>query len=246
MSNFWKLVNKVIMGSDLLLEILDARMVDDSRNKEIETKVKESGKPLIFVINKCDLVDKARLEELKKSLKPSVFVSATEHLGTKMLRQEIMKHAPPGRFKVGVLGYPNTGKSSIINALKGQAAAPTSPVSGFTKSIRLFRINSRMYLVDSPGVFPYKEADEAKHAMISARSVANIKNPELAALDIIERYPKEIEKYYGIKHDEDSEVTLENIALKIKTLGKGGKPDTHNAALMLIRDVQKNNIKIVR
>ena len=58
------------------------------------------------------------------------------------------------KFKVGVLGYPNTGKSSIINALKGRASAPTSPVSGYTKGMQWIRASKRMYLLDPPGVFP--------------------------------------------------------------------------------------------
>ena len=150
MSNYWRLVNKVIDSASILLEILDARNVDETRNKEIENKVAKSGKVLIYVINKCDLVEKDDVEKISKTLHPCVFVSAKEMLGTRLLRQEIMKNAPKDKFSVGVLGYPNTGKSSIINALKGRASAPTSPVSGYTKGIQLIKITQRMYLIDTP------------------------------------------------------------------------------------------------
>ena len=65
MASFWNIVNKVIRESDILLEVLDARMVKETRNKEIEDKVKKSGKILIYVINKCDLVEKPTLERYK-------------------------------------------------------------------------------------------------------------------------------------------------------------------------------------
>ena len=85
MANFWNIVNKVLSESDIILEVLDARMVKESINKEIDDKVKKAGKILIYVINKCDMVEKSSLEKYKQQLHPCVFVSATAHLGTTLL-----------------------------------------------------------------------------------------------------------------------------------------------------------------
>ncbi len=244
MPNFWKVVNDVIRESDILLEILDARMVEESRNKEIECKVQESGKMLVYVINKCDLAEKSALEKWKRKLKPSVFISAKDHLGTTMLREAILKHGKnKKRVTVGVLGYPNTGKSSVINALKGRAAASTSPVSGHTKGIQTIRVSQRLYLIDTPGVFPYQEKDENKHAMLSAKTFTNLKDPEGSVIKMIELMPIEIETYYGVDHDDDPEIVLEQIALKLKKLKKGGLPDTNSAARIILKDWQEGNIK---
>jgi ribosome biogenesis GTPase A len=242
MANYWRLVNRVIRGADILLEVLDARMIEESRNIEIEDKVKKSGKQLIYVINKCDLADKKELEQIKKTLRPSVFVSAKEHLGTSYLRAEILKNAPAGEFVVGVLGYPNTGKSSLINVLLGRSVAKTSPVSGYTHGLQTVRISQRMLVIDTPGVLPYKEQDEAKHAMIAAKTAGNLKDPEESAMKIIERFPEIIEKYYGIKHGDDSEETLGRIAIKMKRLRKGGLPDTNSAARMMLKDWQEGKM----
>ncbi|MBW2971629.1 50S ribosome-binding GTPase [Candidatus Woesearchaeota archaeon] len=243
MANYWRIVNDVIKEADILLEVIDARLIDESRNMEIEDKVAKAGKALVFVINKCDLVEKSKLEKVKRSLRPCVFMSATKRLGTSFLRTEIMKRAPKDRFKVGVLGYPNTGKSSVINALKGKAAASTAPISGHTKGIQLIRVSKRMYLVDTPGVFPYMEKDEAKHAMIAARTFANIKDPEAAVLELIETFPKQVEGYYRVKHDDDPEEVLGRVAAKLKKLRKGGVPDLNAAARIVLQDWQKGKIR---
>ncbi len=242
MGNFWRIVNNVIKEADILLEVLDARAIDESRNSEIENKVSKAGKKLIYVINKCDLVEKSFLEKSKRKLKPCVFMSATKHLGTTFLRKEIMKNAPKGKFKVGVLGYPNTGKSSLANALKGSAAASTAPISGHTTGIQLIRVSQRMYLVDTPGVFPYKEKDELKHAIISAKTFTNLKDPEGAVLNIIESFPDKIETYYDVKHSDDPEEVLEQIALKLQKLKKGGVPDLNTTSRIILRTWQEGKI----
>ncbi|MFC1741799.1 GTPase [Nanoarchaeota archaeon] len=243
MPNFWVVVNKVIREADILLEVLDSRMIDETRNQEIEDKVKHSGKPLIYVINKCDLVEKSKLDKVKKELRPCVFMSATEHLGTTLLRKAILKLAPKDKFKVGVLGYPNTGKSSIINALKGRSAAPTAPISGYTKGLQLIRVSKRMYLVDTPGVFPYKEKDEKKHALIAAKTFTNLKDPESSVLGLIESMPDILERFYKVKHNKDPQDTLEAIAIKLNKLRKGGLPDSNAAARIILRDWQTGKIK---
>ena len=236
-------VNKVIREADILLEVLDARTVEETRNIEIERKIEKSGKKLIYVINKSDLIEKDDAEKLKKSIPNSVFVSAVERTGTKKLRDKIL--ACSGNYaevKVGVLGYPNTGKSSIINALKGRAAAKTSSVSGYTRGVQKVRISRRIMLLDTPGVFPYKERDEGKHAMTAARSTHDIKDVELAAMDLIEALKGRIEKYYDAEKGADAEETLENIAVAMKKLKRKGEPDTKLAAKTIIHDWQIGKI----
>src|SRR3989338_5858346 len=154
MTNFWAIVKEVINKSDLLLEILDARFVEETRNIELEDRIREAGKEFIFVINKCDLVSQNYLNKEKQRLSkiaPCVFVSSIMRLGTKMLRDEINNHIRGDRIKVGVVGYPNVGKSSVINVLKGRHSAPTSSYSGYTKGLRDVNVTSKITMVDTPG-----------------------------------------------------------------------------------------------
>ncbi len=242
--NFWKAVNDVIKEADILVEVLDARFVEETRNKEIEDKVKKAGKVLIYVINKCDLVEKTQMDKWKQKLKPSVFISAKEHMGTSYLRTAIMKNAPSGTFKVGILGYPNTGKSSVINSLKGKSSAKTSPISGYTKGMQMIKVSKRMYLLDTPGVFPYKEKDEAKHAMIASKTFQDVKDPEGAAMKLIEEKKEVIAQHYGIPEDEDPWEMLEALAMKLNRKKKGGEPDTYTTARLLLQDWQKGKVKL--
>jgi ribosome biogenesis GTPase A len=246
--SFWKIVNKVINEADVLLLVLDARLVEQTRNIEIENKVKNMGKPLIYVITKCDLADKKVTEKYKEKLVPCVFISATEHLGVNMLRERVLiegKKAFPKqyRFRVGVLGYPNVGKSSLINAMKGKHAAPTSIMSGYTKGIMKVRADNRIMLIDTPGVIPYKEKDEEKHAFIGTIDYTKAKNPDLTVMALMEKFPGLIEEFYGVKEYEDKEETIAEIAKKKNILKKKAEPDIDRASRMILRDWQLGNIK---
>lgn len=248
MANFWRLVNDVISDADVLLLLLDARLVDETRNLEIEDKVKRAGKPLIYVITKCDLVDKADAEKHKKYLKPCVFVSATMHHGTTLLREKILIEAKRMNHehktvRVGVLGYPNVGKSSLINAMKGKRSAPTSMMSGYTKSVQNIRADNRVMFIDTPGVIPYQEKDELKHSFIGTIDFTKSKEPDMIILELMERFPGIIEKYYHVDVKDDKEETLEDITVKQHILIKGGKPDTVRMARMILKDWQKGLIK---
>ena len=247
MAQFWQLVNKVIAEADILLLVLDARMPAQTLNKEVVDKVRRVGKPLIFVLTKADLAGREQAELAKKFFRPCVFVSAKQFQGTTMLRERILiegKKAYKGRegFSIGVLGYPNVGKSTLINALKGKRSAPTSPQAGHTKGVQRIRAGS-LYFIDTPGVIPYMEKNPAKHAMIGTVDFTKAKEPDLAVFELMDLYPGKIEVFYGVGHGEGKEEVLETIAIKRRMLGKGGKPDTQRMARQILRDWQEGKIR---
>jgi ribosome biogenesis GTPase A len=245
MSNsYWNAVNAVIAEADILLEVVDARRIDETRNPEIEGKVRRAGKALIFVFNKCDLADQEALEHRKRELIPSVFVSSKEYHGIKMLYEKIIiegKRLGLKKPRVGVLGYPNMGKSSLINALNGAGRAKTSAESGFTKGKQYIAMKS-ILLIDTPGVIPFGEKDIMKAALTGIST--KIKDPEAAVLKIMDEYPSKIEDFYCVTEDEDKEDTLESIARKLNLIIKGGKPDTRRTADRILKDLREGKIKI--
>jgi ribosome biogenesis GTPase A len=226
--------------------VLDARMINGTRNAEIEKKIQHLGKPLIYVLNKSDLVDEHTIMQYKRAIPNSVFLSAKLHQGTNKLREKIMMAAArikKEHVKVGVLGYPNVGKSSVINALKGRAAAKTSSISGHTKSLQKVR-TGKIMLLDTPGVIPYKENDNLKHNMIGTIDYSKEKDPDVVVMQLMHEFPGIIEKFYDIKNSKDKESSLEAIAKKKSMLRKGSELDTRRAATMILKDWQAGKIRI--
>lgn len=244
MKNFWKIVNDVIKESDIILEVLDSRFIEGTRNKEIEDKVKSENKQLIYVINKSDLVEKKILEKVKKSLNPAVFISAMKHQGTSILLKSILQFVDKKKDKiiVGVVGYPNTGKSSVINALKGRSSASVSSVGGHTKGRQLVKITRQVYLMDTPGVYPYMEKDQGKHALIASVDFNKVKYPEGVVHKLYTNFRELLEKHYNVKA-EDSDDFLEKVAIKLNMVKKGNTPNIDRAARAVLKDWQQGKLK---
>ena len=270
MVSFWKVVNDVIFEADVIIEVLDARFPEETRNREIEQKLLRLHKKIIYVLNKSDLLT-IKFSDLKHDFDPFVYVSAKNNLGTTKLRGflkeylrekqwgfkrvKVMLKTPPKEMPpliVGVVGYPNTGKSSLINALKQRRSASTSSTPGFTRGIQKIRIAKEIYLIDTPGVFAYKEgrkaSEEKKITLINVKDYRKVKDPEYVAIEILDRCykskPQIIEETYGVKPMEDPEQTLELIARKFNWLIKGGKPNLDQTARKIIQDWQRGKIII--
>lgn len=241
MKDFKKLVDTVIERADIVLMVVDARRANESINKEMERKIKQKGKKILYVINKCDLLTRDKLKQVR--LHNSIKISAKEHMRTTLLIKKINQLAGGKEVTVGVVGLPNTGKSTIINALKGRKSAPTSPISSFTRGIQKIRITSRIMMIDTPGVLS-KLTDNSDIIMIGAVDADKINDPESAAENLIESLDGKIEDYFGVEVREDKMDTLEEIAIKKNIIKKGRKPDTKRMAREIIRLCQRGGIKI--
>jgi len=254
------LAEKVIRMSDIILEVLDSRFIRETRNPELEKQIKRENKRIIYVFNKSDLIDIKKVSEEDRTLNPKIFVSCTERRGIKELRNKIKALSKQiekpvdnvlNRITVGVIGYPNTGKSSVINLLTGKGSAGIGADAGFTKSIQKIRLTSGIALLDSPGVIPGKEYSTSdnkmwsKNTKVGAKSYGQVKNPEVVVSDLMKEYPVVFENFYKISAEGNPEVLIEELGRKKGFLNKGNIVDGDKTARLIIKDWQKGKIKIV-
>ncbi|MFH1917820.1 MAG: GTPase [Nanoarchaeota archaeon] len=244
------LLKNIVESSDIILEILDARFVQNTRNLEIEELIKKQNKKIIYILNKSDLADKPRSP---RNLVPNVMVSCKLRKGVTKLRNLIKiesKKVKKDKVTVGVIGYPNTGKSSIINVLIGKSSAGTGADAGFTKGIQKLKLTSEIMLLDSPGVIPEKEYSGvkkdaiAKHTIVGGRSHSQVKDPEIVVANIMNEFEEVLEKHYRIKADGDSELLLEKLGKKCNFLKKGGEVNFDKTARMILKEWQEGKIRV--
>ena len=288
MEPYWNLIKEIIRESDIILEVLDARAVEISRNEVIEKMVRAAGVPRIFVVNKIDLVEKKNLEmSVEKLVREKenlqlgqreegrdeiVYVSNRRTKTIKILIAKIKKMfsvygkrrhfvenplvARPFReakadIIVGVIGYPNVGKSSIINALCFKKKAIVSSKAGTTHGVHWLSAGKEIKLIDTPGVIPLAWVDESKLALISSKNPEKLKEPSVAAGLIIEQFVKagkvgKLETYYNVTIDnkEDQYAVIEEIAKKKGHLKKGGVPDDSRVSIDILRDWQRGKLRL--
>jgi len=253
MHDFWKAADKVIDQSDVLLEVVDARMPYLTRNRNVENRIIRNGKSFILVLNKADLITKKMRDDIveRAMSKKMIFVSSKKRTGIAELKRMIFaiagKRRRAGRISVGVVGYPNTGKSSVINALTGRSAAKVSPVAGVTRGVQWISGGEDVMFLDTPGVVPPDNKDETERAMMSVIEPEKLRSPDIAAMKIIHLFLDNdrhgLERYYGVTAgtDDAMQVLLE-IGVKKKFLSKGGVVDVPRTSLRVIRDWQRGNL----
>jgi ribosome biogenesis GTPase A len=253
------IADKIVENSDIILEVLDARFPEETRNIELEEEIIKKGKKIIYVFNKSDLVDKRKLRKFNY-LNPSIAISCTNYQNIKELRNLIKRIAKTikkpvdkdklGKVSVGVIGYPNTGKSSLINILIGKSSAGVGSDAGFTKSIQKLKLSEEITLLDSPGVIPkreYSSADSEKiamHTKLGGRSYSQVKNAEIVVSELMKEHSKQIEEFYKIKANGDSEILIEELGKRKGFFKKKGLIDEDKSSRLILKDWQQGKIKV--
>lgn len=248
---YWQHALQAVKQSDIVLEILDARLPELTRHFELEQKILRRGRKLVLVLNKSDLISKKTAEQRKKELEKvasTVFVSGTGKKGIGRLRSQLRKMAGNKRTVIAIIGYPNTGKSTILNVLAGRKAAKTSSQAGFTRGRQMVKLDENLYLVDTPGVIPYEQRNEFELMLVSSKNPNQLQDIEGAALQLIEwiakQNPNALKEAYALEWKNDSEQFLEAIAKKKGKLAKGGFANLNAVSFLLIQDWQKGKIRI--
>uniref|UniRef100_A0A671WG48 Nucleolar GTP-binding protein 2 n=1 Tax=Sparus aurata TaxID=8175 RepID=A0A671WG48_SPAAU len=250
----WGELYKVIDSSDVIIQVLDARDPMGTRSKSIESYLKKekSWKHLIFVLNKCDLipawVTKRWVAVLSQEYPTLAFhASLTNSFGKgsliQLLRQFGKLHTDKKQISVGFIGYPNVGKSSVINTLRSKKVCNVAPLAGETKVWQYITLMRRIFLIDCPGVVYPSEDSESDIVLKGVVQVEKIKNPEEHIGAVLERAkPEYIQKTYRIPTWNSAEDFLEKLAMRTGKLLKGGEPDLSTVSKMVLNDWQRGRI----
>ncbi|XP_066137803.1 nucleolar GTP-binding protein 2 [Euwallacea fornicatus] len=250
----WNELYKVIDSSDVLLQTLDARDPMGTRSPYLEKflKTEKPHKHLIFILNKVDLVPTWVTQRwvaiLSKEYPTVAFHASLTHPFGKgslinLLRQFAKLHIDKKQISVGFIGYPNVGKSSIINTLRSKKVCKVAPIAGETKVWQYITLMRRIYLIDCPGVvYPSAETDTEK-VLKGVVRVELVNNPEDYIAAVLERVKKDyIIKTYKVEDWKDSIDFLEKMAQRSGRLLKGGEPDISSVAKMILNDWQRGKL----
>ena len=246
---FWPVVNRILEECDVVVIVKDSRVPDLSKNEELEGKIRRMDKKVLEVFNKVDLISKTERAMLEKMFPHAIYVSAIKKKGIQPLKERLLDEAKRiGReLRVGIVGYPNMGKSALINALAGTQKTKVSSVAGTTKGTQWVRADSQLMIIDSPGVIPFKQKED-ELVLLAAKNPEKVKDVERAA-SVIVRYlgksrPDALKRYASEKEvPRDPEAALELIGKKRGYLMKGGITDINRTSIQIIRDWQSGKLR---
>lgn len=247
---------------DLIIELVDARVPISSRNPDIEELGKNKAR--IILLNKYDLAEEkqndAWIAYFKEKGYMVVKVNSKKGGGVKSIQgviQEACKEKMERDRKRGILnrpvrtmvvGIPNVGKSTFINALAGKACAKTGNKPGVTKGKQWIRLNKNVELLDTPGILWPKFEDQQvglKLALIGSikDEILNIEELSVELIGFLTaHYPGILKEKYGITEQGDCYLCLEEIAKNRHCLLRGNELDLSKAAAMLMDDFRNGRL----
>jgi len=256
----WAELYKVVDASDVLVFILDARDPMGTRNLHLEREVRKNrpGKHIVLLLNKVDLVPTWAARRWVQILTlefPTIAFHASiqnpfgKNAFLNLLRQFGTLIKERKHLTIGMLGYPNVGKSSVINTMRRKKVCKAAPVPGETRVWQYIALTKKLYLLDCPGVVPPTANDFREDCNKVLRGVVRaerIENPSDYIGEVLSRVKR---PYLLLKYKLPPETTwsgpeefLTILGRKMGKLLKGGDADINIAARIVLYDWQRGRI----
>lgn len=145
---------------------------------------------------------------------------------------------------MGFIGYPNVGKSSIINTLRKKKVCTVAPIPGETKVWQYITLMKKIFLIDCPGIVPPSAKDTETDILFrGVVRVEHVSSPEQFIPAMLERCKQQhLERTYEISGWNSAGEFLEMIARKHGRLLKGGEPDESGVAKLVLNDFNRGKI----
>ncbi|MHB1332765.1 MAG: ribosome biogenesis GTPase YlqF [Sulfuriferula sp.] len=245
--------------TDMVIEVVDARLPEASSNPMIAELRLARQRPCLKILNKADLADPAvtqawlKFYNAQKGVKavalsckkaadvakiPALCLALAPHRGT-----------PIKPLRMMIMGIPNVGKSTLMNALLKRRVAKVGDEPAVTKSQQRLVLNDHMTLIDTPGMLWPKIEHERDGLMLAASHAVGrnaVIDEEVATFlggSLVENYPTLLQARYGCTLDGlDGVGVIEAIAKRRGYRLKGGEADLEKAALTLLQDYRDGSL----
>ncbi len=250
---------------DAVVEILDARIPDASRNPEMNRLVK--GKPRMFLLNKSDMADdKATAEWIKYYKSQGIVAMAVDCKSGKgvgsfltVLKQQVLADLIKKRNEKGmtghpvrvmVVGIPNVGKSSFINRMSKSKRTKVEDRPGVTRTKQWVKLGDGVEMLDMPGVVAPKFEDQSVAMKLAYTGAINddILDIEALAMNLLEvigkKYPESLKQRYkiDIEPEDDGKILLEKAGRKRGMLISGGEINTERIAITVLDEYRSGKL----
>lgn len=244
---------------DVVVEVLDARLPEASSNPMIHELRAFRQRPCLKLLNKADLADpvatKAWLEYF--NAQPGVKAvaisckNAADVARIPKLAQPLAPHRNDNikPLRLMIMGIPNVGKSTLMNALVKRKVAAVGDQPAVTKNQQRLDLGPRLSIIDTPGMLWPKIEQERDGLMLAASHAVGINayiEEEVATFladFLLEHYPPLLAARYGFSTQGlDAVAVLEAIARKRGCRLKGGEPDLEKSYLILLNDYRTGTL----
>ena len=263
MAKALKQMSEEISKVDMVIYVLDARAPLSCLNPQFKTIA--SAKPILYVINKADLADESKLNDIKnqlcnQELCDCVNLNSTlsganktiEPIMRKLCDAKIKKYQAKGikvNLRAMVIGVPNSGKSTLINNLCGVKKTITGDKAGVTRGRQWVALKNGFELLDTPGtLWPNLENKKIAQNLAYIGSIRNeVLDINELALEFIgairEEYAQNFENRYKITIDEKTDLEiLDEVAEKSHFMLKGNEIDYDRVCFTIIDDFRKGRL----
>ena len=244
---------------DVVIEVVDARLPEASSNPLIRTLREQRQRPALKLLNKADLADPAATRgwlDFYNQQKGVTAVAMSCKSKADVARvtgycQSIAPHRNDNTkpLRMMIMGIPNVGKSTLMNALVKRRVAAVGDEPAVTKSQQSFDLGTGMTITDTPGLlWPKIEYESDGYMLAASHAIGTnaVMEEDVAAFlgDILlARYPKLLTARYGFAlHGLDGPGLVEAVARRRGCLIKGGGLDLEKAALILLDDYRSGTL----